>query len=454
MAAMQFLGGPGNRTCQLCGRNEASHFCNCLTPPTLFCLDCCGHHNAKYPRIVHNAIPIVALNQNPDEYMRRSEALKKGAAELRRNLELIDQFSRDFDNMMQACISYLAEYRSNWLQNLQKERETLYAVIEAAVGETSDCLEQGLEPGGQLAQALWNLQPEQLQMVSYAINSPDLSTLCQSWVFYQNQLQTLCQYFAPKGPRDYFVAIHYNNVELYDLQSQLSSWYTLPINFGEGGSYLALDRNALLCIGAYPETTAVYELGLPSLQLTSLPPLLSPRSAAGVAKVASIVYVFGGSHTLTKSCEKYNMRERRWLPMGDMHEKRAYFTPCVVGNLIYLPSLTPDPKENIIKSEFFIVVESFDPKRETFTPLPVSYDGPFIFFKSVAFVTKGELCILAENKLMLRWKIESESEFRHSVTDRGSCSTQPPLIMESEVLIANAETGRMEKFSLQSYTFI
>ena len=45
---------------------------------------------------------------------------------------------------------------------------------------------------------------------------------------------------------------------------------TLPVNFGMGGSYLPLDRHTLMCIGAYPASTAVYALDLHSLILTAL----------------------------------------------------------------------------------------------------------------------------------------------------------------------------------------
>lgn len=73
-------------------------------------------------------------------------------------------------------------------------------------------------------------------------------------------------------------------------------------------------------------------------------------------------------------------------------------------------------------------------------------------YGSVAFVVSGELSILTNGRHMGRWNIERENQFHLSATDRICCSCQPPLIVDSLVLIAN--DGRVEKLSLESYSFI
>lgn len=98
--------------------------------------------------------------------MRKSEALENGTTELREN---IDQFSREFAEMIQKCIDYLNEYRTWWLQHLQATKEELSATIEAAVQEASHCLDNGIEPISVLAQAVFN----------YSITTPDLQTSSQ-----------------------------------------------------------------------------------------------------------------------------------------------------------------------------------------------------------------------------------------------------------------------------------
>jgi len=74
-----------------------------------------------------------------------------------------------------------------------------------------------------------------------------------------------------------------------------------------GGSYLPLDRHTLMCIGAYPASTAVYALDLHSLILTALLSFSTYREAAGVAKSADSVFVFGGLNGCSlSSCEQYS----------------------------------------------------------------------------------------------------------------------------------------------------
>jgi len=159
-------------------------------------MTCFPAHHAKYPRIIHNTIPIAALHQPPAEYMNKYEALTQGVAELRKNIERIDQYYSEFDELMKICIGYLTEYRGWWLQYIQTEREALAAAVETAVQEATACLDQGTQPGGLLAQALWTLPSDQLQMVNCSVTPPDLQTLCQTWTSYQNNLQSVCERIA------------------------------------------------------------------------------------------------------------------------------------------------------------------------------------------------------------------------------------------------------------------
>lgn len=212
------------------------------------------------------------------------------------------------------------------------------------------------------------------------------------------------------------------------------------MNFGHECSYIAIDKHTLLCLGAFPDYKSVYELELPSLQLTFLPSLRSPREAAGVAKTSQFVYVFGGI-PYKESCEKYSLTEKVFLPLGSMHYGRGYFTPCSFGALIYLPSPFTTP-----------IIESFNPETEVFAELPVSLPRHMKDLFSVAFVAQGELYVLTENKLMAVWKIESESSFRLSHIDRDCASNQPPLVAGSFVFIAYH--GSVMKFSLESHSFV
>lgn len=464
---MEEHGFPGvlsNTMCQTCETTVASHFCKCTNPPLLFCLDCCGPHHTKYPRSIHQVMPIATLSRNPEVYIRKTEFLAKGAAELRKNIQKLEKFSEEFDDLMRKCANYLAEYRSWFLLEIQREKEALGAAIEAAVQETTLCLDKGLEPESALAQAIWTLPPQMLQLVSYSVVVPDISAFCQACTTYKSNLEDLCGRFHAKpadNPAenveklqeepsnlhsvDTFAAIYKNTLEIFALKGEKSTKRTLPIDFGWGGSYILLDSHSLLCFGSDPPSNTVFTMDLSSFQFTSLAALLTPRAFSGVIRVAGYVYVFGGysdSSHLTKSCEMYELQGKIWFPLGDMSEGRSGFTPCVFLSLVYLPCVC-------VRS-----IETFNPETQIFATLPISLPAELEHSLSVAFVNKGELCVITESQLIARWRIGVDSEFRVSVSDRKCCSSQLPLVKDSFVLIANNCTQKVMKFSLETYAFI
>ena len=124
-----------------------------------------------------------------------------------------------------------------------------------------------------------------------------------------------------------------------------------------------------------------------------------------------------------------------------MHHARSDFTPCAFKALLYLASTNKHR-----------AVESFSPHSETFTVLPVSLPANLkLDCFSVAFVADGELILLTVYKQMARWKV-GEAHFRVSAIDRQCCSLHPPLIVGTEVYIANDE--KVEKWSLEAANFV
>ena len=438
MADPAFQGDANNRTCQFCQQHEASHFCKCTGSPTLFCLDCCGQHNAKYPRAIHQAIPIAALSQNPEEYMRKYEALTKAATELRSNVERMEQCSRDFAKMMQNCINYVTEYRDWWLQQLQTEKEALAVAIETAIQEATSSLDQGVEPVSALAQAMWVLPTEELHVFEYTVSAPDLSTLCTNWAHYH--LKSVSEGFAPapeEPPPNLFAAICMQSMELYDFNTHKATQHQLPTCIWSG--YIQVDRITVLIVGKQ-----VMTLDLLTLQITPLASLSTPRNFVGVAQVDNTVFAFGGSgsdYSPSVLCEKGSVLPTRWTPLPPMHYARSCFTPCFFKSLLYLVSTWA--KE----------VESFSPHTETFTVLSVSLPAQIqLNSPSVAFVANGELVLQTSRKQMARWKIGCEAHFRVSALDRGCCSYHPPLIVGTEVYIANE--AKVGKWSLETERFV
>ena len=197
MAAQGFCGTLSNKTCQVCSSSEATHYCDCQDPSTLFCLDCSILHSRKNPSIVHQTIPLAALGRNLEDFKRKHKELMKGATELRKNVERIDECCNEFDEMIKRCANYLAEYRNWWHSFMQREKEELSAAIEEAVLETITCLNQNLAPKSRLAWALWTLLPEEMQVVSCSVTEPDLRTPLQSCTSFLNNLQALCERGKP-----------------------------------------------------------------------------------------------------------------------------------------------------------------------------------------------------------------------------------------------------------------
>ena len=246
----------------------------------------------------------IAARRNPEDYKRKSEALTSAKAELQKNVERLEQYSIEFADLTQNCIDYLAEYRSCELQQLQTEKEEMALAIETAIHEVTSCLDQGIEPVSALAQAVWVLHTEELQMFSYTMSVPDFPSLFQSCVHYQNNLKSLCERFnsIPEDvkerqsqlpqiqvPGNLFAAIFRQRMELYDFTTQKATQHQLPFEVWSG--YVQVDRTTVLIVGQEVRT-----LDLLTLHTTPLAPLLTPRDCVGVAQVGNTVFAFGGYH--------------------------------------------------------------------------------------------------------------------------------------------------------------
>ena len=244
-----------------------------------------------------------------------------------------------------------------------------------------------------------------------------------------NILREVCSYLRPV----LFPYIHQDHVYVYNHDTHMCSERLLYTSF-YGCTFVVCEDNSMMCVGDSPKSVLVRSLNLTSLELTDLHSMHLPREAAGVIRIDICVYVFGGRDE--KSCEVYELQE--WKEVGAMQCVRCYFTPCFHRSVIYLAG-------------YAAVVESFDAVTHTFTPLLLYLPSTLHRCKSIAFIANGELCILAVMQIA-RWKVESEQEFCISSTDRNSSSSQTPLVLAGEVLIAHNEKGL--SFSLETYAFV
>jgi hypothetical protein len=345
---------------------------------------------------------------------------------------LLDRAILEFTTEMERAFDELTKYRDQTLEKLQKMKEELSRETETALAEVESTLAED-QPrlasryGSAFRSLTEHLEPFALFSYSLKTSSP-LSVV---------QLHATVHPPQQSSPT-VFAALYENRLELYDLETQQTAQHSLTANTRYAG-YVPLDGSNVLVVGE-----EVMILDVLSFKVTTRAPLLEPRYNPGVTKVGEVVFAFGGwDNGQLKVSEKYSIPDNSWTRLADMHFARGAFTPCHFQSLIYLAaSYAKDHR----------AVESFNPQTETFEVLPVSLPLELRqLCGSVAFVANGELCLMTNERQMARWQIESEAVFRLTDLDRACWSNQEPLIVGTQVLIANE--GKVLKFSLETYHF-
>lgn len=77
------------------------------------------------------------------------------------------------------------------------------------------------------------------------------------------------------NPAPRYAGVFKDQAFTYSVNFESISSSRISVNFGEGGSYVELDRNRLLCVGAGPASSCVNVLNLSTFLLSPLPPLHS-----------------------------------------------------------------------------------------------------------------------------------------------------------------------------------
>jgi len=459
---------PENSLCTSCRRREAEMFCACTSPETLLCGNCIRKHIINNPWKEHCARPINLLRSYkiPGFFPRfeaRRDTFPKVREQALTSLQSIDKALAEFSALAQKTAREIlthAEATQTKLQETQiyLSREVQFALeeVERTLGEDQPRLTTLYGP----AFRGMTEKPQPFQLFTFTISSAPPQTVISIQpnivlpqdLFVHPEVPKVSAPISPPPPvkeavPQYLASVFKNTLTLYNIQTELSTRHALSVDFGAGGSYVLLDPCTLLCIGSYPASCSVYLLDLLSFQLRSLPGLLAARCAAGVAKAEGCIYVFGGEDNTGQgvtTSSKASLKDYNWSQLLGMHYPRVGFTPCNYRSLIYLVS---------VGSKNHRAVETFNPVSGTFAVLSISLSKQLGFgVASVAFVAKGELCVLTEFQLRASWKIESERSFRLNPINKACCSTQQPLINGNHVLIACL--GEVMKFNLDSYSFL
>ena len=476
MADQTFQRLPINPTCQACNEDLATHFCKCTDSTgkctlTLLCGKCALTHPTKNTRALHQVLPIAELDQNSEEYMRKYETLMKATAELRRNTDKMEQCSTDFADMMQTCINYLTEYRHWWLQQIQTSKEELALAIETAIQEATAYLDQGVEPGSALGKAMWTFSTEELQVFKYTVSAPDLTTLCQTWAFYENDLKRLCLLaeerarpmppvsVTPAQPAEANVSQWVSGVEAR-VQPQLvhvTKSYIRIFNFQRGGWKQPLPLNPHIQVD-YTSTWVILEVGsilicgggginsawgtaylLREECVEQVESMQVGRCLHGVLAYNNQVYVFGGYNKGgLHSCEKHQWHHT-WTLLPPMQAARGYFNPCLFNGSIYLCGSGSTR------------LEVFSPQSDQMLPFHLSMP----ISSNCCVYVEDNLLVVHLDKLILKYRVgQAEQLVQISTTsteeDVKSPSSQPVVnailrvyyvVVGSMCYCVNMETG-------------
>ena len=423
-------------SCAACSAQPAAVFCTCLVPEVCLCSECFATHSLGDSQ-QHKHFPIATLQLH-----RNSLHSARVTA-----FETLREQTLHYDSEIDKAIAALKEQVQQVIENLKilcgqkvAELTALKAKIQREVAEGLEEVEATLnQDQPQLATEFGRNLRESIEktldlaVFSYSIKTQPVECI----VSLQYRLSGLAL-------QEYFPSVHNSTLTLYHLATRKTSQHSLSVNFRDGGGYAMLDSCHLLCVGSYPYSAAVHSLDLTTVTMTQLAPLPAPRGYAGVAKLGSFAYVFGGRERFNvsmHSCWKLNLGEEQWQSVGNMTYPRSSFNPCVFRSLVYLVGAVIGNKG----------VELFSPQTETFTVLSLSLPLE-VKATSVVFIAKNELCVLTTNRRMARWKIDEEENFRLSVTDKPCWSSQQPLVVNSKALIA--AKGGVVQFNLVTYTFI
>lgn len=458
---------PENSLCASCRRKEAEVFCACISPESLLCGDCIRKHIISNPWKEHTTRPLSLLHSYkiPGFFPRleaRREAFPKVREEALKSLQSIDKAIVEFSALVEQTLKALIAHKEATTTKLCETQTYLSREVQYALEEVERTLGEDQPRLATLYGPAFRAMTEQLhsfQLFSFTLSSTTPQSLASIQTHIIPPQDLLAGYKSPivdipspptqtaKKPLPPCLAgVFKNTLTLYRVETQQTTRHTLSIDFGAGGSYAMLDQSSLLCVGSYPASCSVYALDLLSFQLRSLPVLSAPRCAAGVAKVEGWAYVFGGEDSSGQSqnvCSKLNLSKSEWTQLLGMKHPRAGFTPCQYRSLIYLVAAG---------SKNHRAVETFNPASGAFNVLPISLSKQLGFnAASVAFVANGELWVLTEFQQRANWRIETERSFRLGTICQACCSTQQPIVVGNQVLIACL--GEVMKFNLDTCLF-
>lgn len=104
--------------------------------------------------------------------------MEENSAVFARGMEAMDSCAREFEELINQAIDYLAKYKAWWLDEFHAKKKQIIAVFECGLKEANDCLENGQMPASELACELLNTSYEASSLFRYALDNPKFEEFC------------------------------------------------------------------------------------------------------------------------------------------------------------------------------------------------------------------------------------------------------------------------------------
>ena len=235
----------GNRLCGDCGCKVADFFCSCTEPETFLCEEHLSKHTRKMSRKGHQSWPISALrNYKNPRFLDRLEAFPRVRDEAMEAIREVDRAIAELSATVEELKSTLLALFTEKMNELQEIKANLMREIPAALEEVERTLPEEQPVLISEYSALIRGCAERcssLQIFTCAVKA------CPPQSFF-----SVCYHFASPPPPERLAGLYNNQAFLYDIQSQQISKRTISVSLGSGSSYVVVDYNTLLCVGAMP----------------------------------------------------------------------------------------------------------------------------------------------------------------------------------------------------------
>ena len=423
--------------CSICSHANASMFCTCTGSEVLLCVACVGTHFQK-TRGKHHVtydiqdrpyfrIPCYLEHRNAREevFPTVKESVLASAREVEKCIE-------EYCTRVDQVIAALGKLKTETVEMLKGKKAEIERSLEEVEATLANPQPELNTPHGKSIRKAVDSNSADIQLFTYTLTVGSLESLLTVNISQNTKLSI-----------DKYPGICGNLLRLYDLQSRLTTSFTLSTTFTKGTSFCLLDSANVLCLGGLPPSNRVYRLNIHTQKMVLQPCLDTARSYLGVVNVGMFVYVFGSFNPNLASCEKFSLQSQVWSNLPNMNAPRFGFNPAALLNDIYLADSQGGNRS----------IQVFNLVQDSFRTLPISIPTQWAY-NTHAFIVDGELCLLAQGHIG-KWRIGSSLEVVvRPISGAVGLSNTPACVMGDEVFLVEYNTGALVRFNYRTNSVV